>query len=175
MTTRSGIRTALLGAVLAAAAPVSAGNGAETANAYPVRADFLGFDERIDDSRWSRYDFALTNHSADQQSVTLCPTDAAMVLNSHRREELPAFAIKFDDSNWSYNCGERELAPGEQTVLGVFFRPGFAFESIRRASSFDIVIGANDLSFVMSTPLACEECVDRTLPVTKAVKAMTQR
>ena len=168
-------RTSLLGAVLFATVPVTAGNAAETADAFPVTADYLGFDQRIDDSRWSRYDFALTNHSADQQSVTLCPTDAAMVLNSHRREEVPAFAIKFDDSNWSYNCGERELAPGEQTVLGVFFRPGFAFESIRRASSFDVVIGTNDLSFVMSTPLACEECADRAMPVAKAVKAMTQR
>lgn len=155
----------ILSAATLAAAAVGGGNAADTAKANHIRADYVGFDQRIDDSRWSRYDFALTNHSAEQQSVTLCPPDAVMALNSHRREEVPAFAIKFDDSSWSYNCTERELAPGERTVLGVFFRPGFDYESTRRASSFDIVIGANDLSFVMSTPLDCEECADRAVPL----------
>ena len=139
-------------------------SAAAVLGASPVHAEYVGFDQRIDDSRWSRYDFALTNQSDENQTLALCPQDAALGLNSHRREEVAAFAVKFDKDAWSFGCSQRLLEPGEKVVVGVFFRPQFLLGSSRNSKSFDISMRTNLGSFLMRTPLDCEQCTGLAPP-----------
>ncbi|GMN01289.1 hypothetical protein [Erythrobacter sp. MTPC3] len=90
-----------------------------------IVGSFGGYDERNDPgTRWERFDLVLTNTGTDTQTVSLCPADADMVLQNHRASTRNAFAIKFDDEAWSFSCDEQELAAGESTTVGMFFRPG---------------------------------------------------
>ncbi|WP_209347804.1 hypothetical protein [Pontixanthobacter sp. CEM42] len=90
-----------------------------------VVGTFGGYEQSIGETRWERFDLVLTNNSAEQQSVSLCPTDADMVLQTHQKSTRSAFAVKFDDQDWSFNCTSKDLAAGETLTLGMFFRPAF--------------------------------------------------
>lgn len=101
-----------------------------------VNAEFEGYDWRIDQLRtWERLDVSLTNTSGQSQSFSVCPSDAKLLVQSHRVEATNAFAIKFDDESWSHNCKARELAPGQSVKLGVYFRSDARWQNHREVNA----------------------------------------
>ena len=95
------------------------------APASGVVGNFVGYEERNAATRWERFDLALINTTDATQTVSLCPTDADVVLQTHQRSTQSAFALKFDDDSWTFNCTSKELEAGNTLTLGMFFRPAF--------------------------------------------------
>lgn len=95
------------------------------AQAPAVVGTFAGYEERNAGTRWERFDLELTNTTSVVQTVSLCPPDADMVLETHQKSTRSAFALKFDDQAWTWNCTSKELAAGSTLKLGMFFRPAF--------------------------------------------------
>lgn len=101
-----------------------------------VNAEFEGYDWRIDQFRtWERLDVSLTNTSGAAQSLSVCPSDAELLVQSHRVEATNAFAIKFDNEGWSHSCKARELAPGQSVKLGVYFRSDARWQNHREVNA----------------------------------------
>lgn len=86
-----------------------------------VTADFGGYKYNNLGSRWTRYDYLLTNSGTEPQQLSVCPSDIEISVHSHRVERENAFALSFDNEPWSYGCEQRQLAPGETVTVGAFF------------------------------------------------------
>lgn len=89
-----------------------------------VSAEFDGYQRRLDTlTTWERLDIVITNNAEEAQTLSLCPNDASRIFRTHRTVTNTAFALKFDDQSWSFNCAATELDPGQRLTLGLFFRP----------------------------------------------------
>ncbi|MCK0128193.1 hypothetical protein [Erythrobacter sp. F6033] len=85
--------------------------------------EFSGYHfDQTTPNRWERFDLVLTNETEAVSEIKVCPNQAQMVMRDHQRSEIGAFAIKFDDANWSYSCETRSVDAGESVTLKLFFR-----------------------------------------------------
>lgn len=100
---------------------------------HPVTSEFGGVRHINNSARYNRNDFVLTNTSQEKQQVAVCPQRIEVELHTARVEREPAFAVSFDDGQWTRDCTTHWLAPGEKARMQAYFREWWHFESVRQS------------------------------------------
>jgi hypothetical protein len=118
----------MLSAATLAGAPVAAGAAADNPVAAKVTAAYGDAEYVNNSSRYNRYDFVLTNNSAEPDEVSVCPQDVEVLIHDHRVQSEPAFALGFGKADWSWGCVSHLLGPGESVELRTFFREWWDIE-----------------------------------------------
>lgn len=92
------------------------------ASSAGVMADYGGYKyNNLGTRLHHRYDFELSNTTEEIQEVSVCPDNVEVFVHDHRIESETAFAVRFGDAVWSYDCATRSLAPGESVMLSTYF------------------------------------------------------
>ncbi|MBV7260078.1 VCBS domain-containing protein [Erythrobacter crassostreae] len=107
--------------------------------------EFVGYHfDQTTPNRWERFDLVLTNDTDQPSEIKACPDQAQMIMRDHQRSKIGAFAVKFDDGNWSYSCETRSVEAGQSVTLKLFFRaryePGPQRDITVQTSGGDFVI-----------------------------------
>jgi len=120
------------GAILAMAALAALPNEASAARKAPaaqgdepIALEYRGQILRDNlGALYRRYDLTLANTSDAPETFAMCPRDAKVLrIFRGRAQRVHGHAISLDRPSWSFDCGERTLAPGETVDLSVYFRP----------------------------------------------------
>lgn len=90
---------------------------------------------------WERFDVMLTNTTDEARELSVCPSAARMTSDTVRSPKFGAFAISFDEEDWTFNCSTRSLAPGEKVEVGMFFRLQ-AYQSRNRSIALETNLGS---------------------------------
>lgn len=99
------------------------------ASSPAVVAEYGGYKYNNLAARWHRYDFELSNMTAQPQELSVCAADVELSIRDHRVESEKAFAVQFADDAWSHDCSSRIIAPGESVRLATYFDEWWANES----------------------------------------------
>ena len=95
-----------------------------------VTAEYGGSALVNNSTRYNRYDFALTNNADAPEDLRVCPQDIVIAVHDNRVQSEPAFALSFDDGEWSRDCASYRLAPGQTVRLRSYFREWWPHESL---------------------------------------------
>ena len=100
---------------LLAAAVISA-SSPFTASFDTVEADYR-------QPSYEEWKFAITNTSAKEQTLRICPSDIDRIALDPARTTQHAFAVAFDSETWRYGCIEKRLQAGDAVSLRAYTRP----------------------------------------------------
>jgi len=117
-----------------------------------VTAEYGGSAFVNNSTRYNRYDFALTNNADAPEDLRVCPQDIVIAVHDHRVQSEPAFALSFDDGEWSRDCASYQLAPGQTVRLRSYFRAWWPHEGLanRRLKEVRAETSAGTFTMIMT-------------------------
>lgn len=91
--------------------------------ATPLVAKLEDVDSKRGSASWERWSFSVTNTDDAARDVEICPKNVLRVAHDNAQTSKHAFALAFDDDDWSHGCVSRAMDAGETVRLKVFTRP----------------------------------------------------
>lgn len=91
--------------------------------ATPLVATLEDVDSKRGLTGWERWSFSVKNTTDAARDVEICPRNVLRVAHDNAQTSKHAFALAFDDNEWSHGCVSRAVGAGETVKLKVFTRP----------------------------------------------------
>ena len=89
----------------------------------PFSATFDTVEADYRQPSYEEWSFAISNTSAKDQTLRICPSDIDRVALDPARTTHHAFAVAFESDSWRFGCIEKRLRAGDAVSLRAYTRP----------------------------------------------------
>ena len=89
----------------------------------PFSATFDKVEADYRQPSYEEWSFAITNASAEDQTLRICPSDIDRIALDPARTTHHAFAVAFESDSWRFGCIEKRLQAGDAVSLRAYTRP----------------------------------------------------